>query len=82
MLCDEKSLWLRWGCGLGGITNGNDLVAAYARSSKHFPSAIAELACKMAEVGDRPQLYDQSQARFTLGFVWTVLRSLFHPKRE
>ncbi|WDK13693.1 ThiJ/PfpI family protein [Colletotrichum graminicola] len=35
---------------IGGITNGNDLVAAYARNSKkHFPPAIAEIGCSLKE---------------------------------
>ncbi|KAK6226712.1 ThiJ/PfpI family protein [Colletotrichum tabaci] len=76
----EKYRWYRdgnfWSC--GGITNGNDLVAAYARSSeKHFPAPIAEIACQMAEVGERAQLYEKRQARFLLGFVWQIIKAWF-----
>ncbi|EPE04053.1 hypothetical protein F503_04901 [Ophiostoma piceae UAMH 11346] len=42
----------------GGITNGNDMVAAYARASKHFPPPVVELACSIADVGERGQMYD------------------------
>ncbi|GKT48333.1 uncharacterized protein ColSpa_08514 [Colletotrichum spaethianum] len=62
----------------GGITNGNDLVAAYARGSrKHFPAAIAEIGCQLADVGDRPQLYEQGQTKFFLGFVWQIVKAWF-----
>lgn len=65
----------------GGITNGNDLVAAYMRSGKHFPAPLAEIVCKMAEVGDRAQTYEQVQASFTIGFVWQLITALFsNPK--
>ncbi|KAK7439077.1 hypothetical protein CaCOL14_002420 [Colletotrichum acutatum] len=61
----------------GGITNGNDLVAAYARSSERrlFPGPIVEIACKMAEVGERGQVYEQGQTRFALGFVWQLVKA-------
>ncbi len=61
----------------GAITNGNDLVAAYIRQSKHFPSPVAEVACKMADVGDRAQGYSQGPTAFTLGFVWLLLKAWF-----
>ncbi|KAJ2990524.1 hypothetical protein NUW58_g2907 [Xylaria curta] len=68
-LVGEKYRWIQDGnlWSGGGITNGNDLVAAYARASKYFPSAVVEIACKMADVGDRDQLYSESQTAFTLG---------------
>ncbi|KAJ6546934.1 ThiJ/PfpI family protein [Mycena capillaripes] len=65
----------------GGITNGNDLVAAYARTGKYFPIAIAELGCKMTDVGDRAQIYSQGQAAFTLSMVWNLLRGWFTRRR-
>lgn len=45
----------------GGITNGNDLVAAYARHSKHFPTPVAEFSIALTEVGDRPQQYSAAR---------------------
>ncbi|KAK1966275.1 ThiJ/PfpI family protein [Colletotrichum sublineola] len=76
----EKYRWFQdgnfWSC--GGITNGNDLVAAYARSSKkHFPAAIAAIGCQMADVGDRSQLYEQGQTRFFMGFLWQIVKAWF-----
>lgn len=60
----------------GGITNGNDLVSAYARHSQHFfPSPLVEVVLKMADVGERGQVYGQGQTRFTLGMVWQLLRA-------
>ncbi|KAI0540769.1 class I glutamine amidotransferase-like protein [Xylaria digitata] len=42
----------------GGVTNGNDLVAAYCRATpKYFPGPLVELICEQLEVGDRPQEY-------------------------
>ncbi|KAI1734232.1 class I glutamine amidotransferase-like protein [Xylaria scruposa] len=42
----------------GGVTNGNDLVAAYARANpKYFPRPLVELICEQLDVGDRPQEY-------------------------
>lgn len=55
----EKLRWARDGnfWSSGGVTNGNDLVAAYLRESGRFPAPVAEFACELTEVGDRPQLY-------------------------
>lgn len=48
------------------MTNGNDLVAAYARASpKHFPSPIVEFACAVTDVGDRSQKYSEAQVMST-----------------
>ncbi len=64
----------------GGVTNGNDLVAAYAKQSRHFPRAIAELGAELTDVGDRPQSYQVGQTRFTLGIVWIMLKAFFTPR--
>ncbi|CAG9949064.1 unnamed protein product [Clonostachys rosea f. rosea IK726] len=79
----EKYRWVQDGnfWSSGGITNGNDLVAAYARSSKHFPSAVVELGCKMADVGDRPKEFADSQVGFTLGVVWNIVLGFFAKRR-
>jgi hypothetical protein len=42
----------------GGVTNGNDLIAAYARLSGRFPEPVVELGLAMTETGDRPQRYE------------------------
>lgn len=44
---------------IGGVTNGNDLVAAYTRQSRHFPGPVAELGLKFVEVDERPQGYEE-----------------------
>ncbi|WYZ34432.1 hypothetical protein EsH8_I_000708 [Colletotrichum jinshuiense] len=81
----EKYRWYQdgnlWTC--GGITNGNDLVAAYARSSdKHFPAPIVEIACQMADVGERAHLYEQGQTSFFVGFAWQIVKAWFtKPKK-
>jgi len=59
----------------GGITNGNDLVAAYARTSGRFPRPVAELVCEMAEVGERPKEYQRSQAAIGIKILWLALSS-------
>ncbi|OTA92058.1 hypothetical protein M434DRAFT_12679 [Hypoxylon sp. CO27-5] len=58
-LLGHKYRWIQDGnfWSSGGVTNGNDLVAAYCRASKHFPDPIVEIACEMTDVGDRPQEY-------------------------
>ena len=61
----------------GGVTNGNDLVAAYARTSGRFPGPVAELGLLMTETGDRPQLYETGKAAMTLGVVWQILKAVF-----
>ncbi|KAI0152620.1 ThiJ/PfpI family protein [Xylariaceae sp. FL1272] len=82
-LVGEKYRWIQDGnlWSSGGITNGNDLVAAYARTGKHFPSAIVEVACKMADVGDRGQLYSEGQTSFMIGLVWQLVKGWFSPRR-
>ncbi|KAK4251233.1 hypothetical protein C7999DRAFT_11101 [Corynascus novoguineensis] len=61
----------------GGVTNGNDLVAAYARTSGRFAGPVAELALAMTDVGDRPQRYSKGQAAFGLSIVWQILKAVF-----
>jgi putative intracellular protease/amidase len=43
----------------GGVTNGNDLMAAYARvTKKYWPTdELVELGLSMTDVGDRSQFY-------------------------
>ncbi|ESA44074.1 hypothetical protein GE21DRAFT_1301 [Neurospora crassa] len=43
---------------IGGVTNGNDLVAAYARQSRHFPGPVAKSGLKLVKVDERPQRYE------------------------
>ncbi|KAI0395760.1 class I glutamine amidotransferase-like protein [Xylariaceae sp. FL0594] len=47
----------------GGVTNGNDLVAAYCRAkSEFFPRPLVEFVCEQLDVGDRPQEYLKDMA--------------------
>lgn len=68
------------------MTNGNDLVAAYCRQSKHFPRSIVELACEGTEVGDRPKEYEVGQSRYFFGLAFNIIKawlmSFFAVKRD
>ncbi|KAI1341503.1 class I glutamine amidotransferase-like protein [Xylariaceae sp. FL0016] len=57
----------------GGVTNGNDLVAAYCRTGKHFPKPLVEIICETVDVGDRGQEYAKGQS----GFLWTMVFNSF-----
>ncbi|KUI67294.1 Isonitrile hydratase [Cytospora mali] len=62
----------------GGVTNGNDLVAAYCRADARFPGPVVGVVLATAEVGDRPQRYGRGgQAGFMLGMVWQLVRAWF-----
>ncbi|KAB5536534.1 hypothetical protein GE09DRAFT_1226593 [Coniochaeta sp. 2T2.1] len=62
----------------GGITNGNDLVVAYARQTPRlFPSPVVELVAQMADIGDRSQEYGTGQTVWGLGMAWQLLRAWF-----
>ncbi|KEY71094.1 hypothetical protein S7711_00916 [Stachybotrys chartarum IBT 7711] len=59
-LVGGKQRWVQdgnfWSSGdgvLGGVTNGNDLMAAYARSGKYWPQELVELILALVDVGDR-----------------------------
>ncbi|KAH8703731.1 ThiJ/PfpI family protein [Talaromyces proteolyticus] len=58
----------------GGITNGNDLVAAYLRAT--YPGPVAEMVCTMADVGDRALEYDVGMRRGMLFVLWQVIKAL------
>ncbi|EGZ77397.1 hypothetical protein NEUTE2DRAFT_134572 [Neurospora tetrasperma FGSC 2509] len=51
----DGNLWLS-----EGVTNlnGNDLVAAYARQSRHFPGPVAKSGLKLVKVDERPQRHE------------------------
>lgn len=42
---------------VGGVTNGNDLVAAYMRESGRFAPELVEACLGFVDVGDRPHRY-------------------------
>lgn len=68
----EKLTWE-----LGGVTNGNELVAAYARGSTRWPQSIAETGLMITEVGDKGQFYEGNQSGFYLRFAWQIVKSWF-----
>ncbi|KAL2165492.1 hypothetical protein VTH06DRAFT_792 [Thermothelomyces fergusii] len=61
----------------GGVSNGNDLVAAYARTSGRIPRPVAEFGLVLTDVGDRPQRYSKGQVAFGLGILWQILKAVF-----
>lgn len=78
-LVGDNQRWARDGnfWSSGGITNGNDLMAAYAKTSGRWPVPVAEMGVALADVGDRGQFYSQGKGVFTLGIVWTIIKAWF-----
>lgn len=63
---------------LGGITNGNDMMVAYAyANSRYWPTPIVSMGAMLTDVGDRPQMFDQGQKKFFLTMAWHIARSWF-----
>jgi len=64
---------------LGGITNGQDMVAAYLHDlHEHtvtIPKELADLVCAMADVGGRGQDYDNTSAGETAFWLWLIIKS-------
>ncbi|KAK3942137.1 class I glutamine amidotransferase-like protein [Diplogelasinospora grovesii] len=75
----EELRWVKDGnfWSSGGVTNGNDLVAAYCRQDSRFPGPVCEIGLRLTDVGDRPQKYEVGQTAFTLGVVWQVVKAVF-----
>ncbi|KAF4947706.1 hypothetical protein FGADI_10215 [Fusarium gaditjirri] len=74
----EEYRWIQDGnlWSSGGITNGNDLMAAYAHAqNKYWPNSISKLGAMLVDVGDRSQIYHQSQSKFFMVFAWQVVQS-------
>ncbi|KAI7767716.1 hypothetical protein LZL87_001590 [Fusarium oxysporum] len=72
---EEEYRWIQDGnlWSSGGITNGNDLMAAYAQAqNKYWPNSISKLGAMLVDIGDRPQIYHQSQRKFFIVFAWQV----------
>ena len=57
-----------------GITNGNDAIAAYIK--KHFNLELAEIVCRMADVGDRPREYYTGQVAEGAWWLSRILRAV------
>ncbi|KAH9221466.1 PfpI endopeptidase-like protein [Leptodontidium sp. 2 PMI_412] len=58
----------------GGITNGQEMVAAYIREK--FPGPAAEAALEMAGVGDKGIEYNRSKSGDTLWWLWQILKAI------
>ncbi|KAL1841600.1 hypothetical protein VTJ49DRAFT_6910 [Mycothermus thermophilus] len=73
----EELRWVRDGnvWSSGGITNGNDLVGAYARLSGRIPGPVAETGLILTDTGDRPQRYETGKMVWMLGIVWQTLKA-------
>lgn len=56
-----------------GITNGNDTISAYLR--EHFNPELAEIVCRMADVGDRPRTYDTGQVTENMWWLSRILKA-------
>ncbi|KAI1468891.1 class I glutamine amidotransferase-like protein [Daldinia caldariorum] len=59
-LVGDRYRWVQDGnfWSAGGVTNGNDLVAAYCRATpRHFPRSTAEIAITTMDLGDRGREY-------------------------
>lgn len=58
----------------GGITNGQDCIAAYMK--EHFDLELADIICRMADVGDRGQEYATGQFQENVWWISRILRSI------
>ncbi|KAK9769810.1 putative DJ-1/PfpI domain-containing protein [Seiridium cardinale] len=75
-LFDTPSLAFVLSSRYSGVTNGNDLVAAYARhKSEFFPRPLVETALDMTDTGDRAQVYAKSQSTAILGLAMNAFRA-------
>lgn len=63
-----------------GVTNGQDMVAAYIREK--WPGPTAEAILAMADVGDRQQEYGSSKASNNAWWLWTVVRAWAWPSKK
>lgn len=61
----------------GGITNGNDLMAAYAKRSKRWPQPVVEIGLMLTDVEDRGQFYKNGTSAFMLGGAWSIVKAWF-----
>ncbi|KAL3962032.1 hypothetical protein ACCO45_003555 [Purpureocillium lilacinum] len=62
-LVGDEYRWVRDGnfWSSGGVTNGNDLMAAYARASQRWPQPVVEIGLQLTEVEERGQFYEQGK---------------------
>lgn len=58
----------------GGITNGQEMVAAYLRDT--LPGPVTEAVIVMADVGDKGINYTKNKTSETVWWLWQILRAL------
>ncbi len=56
-----------------GITNGQDMVAAYIHEK--WPGALSDTVCAMADVGDRGAEYKTGTIKENSWWLWLILRA-------
>jgi hypothetical protein len=59
------------------VTNGNDLMAAYAKLSGRWAQPVADIGLKLTDVEDRGQFYKEGKAGFMMGFGWAIAKAWF-----
>ncbi|KAH7364343.1 PfpI endopeptidase-like protein [Rhexocercosporidium sp. MPI-PUGE-AT-0058] len=64
----------------GGITNGQEMVAAYIREK--FPGPAAEATLEMAGVGDKGIEYNRAKSGDALWWLWQILKAITVGKRS
>ncbi|KAG9238656.1 PfpI endopeptidase-like protein [Amylocarpus encephaloides] len=72
---DDSKRWVHEGTfwSSGGITNGQEMVAAYLRHN--YPSPTTEMVLAMADVGEKGIDYSQSKAGMNIWFVFQIIRA-------
>ena len=63
-----------------GVSNGQDMVAAYVRNK--WPGPTTEVVLAMAEVGERGQEYGISKASDNAWWLWTIVRAWMFPYKK
>jgi len=59
---------------LGGITNGQEMVAAYLREK--LPGPVSEAVIAMSDVGEKGINYTTGRAQENAWWLWQILKSV------
>ncbi|OCL03526.1 PfpI endopeptidase-like protein [Glonium stellatum] len=57
----------------GGITNGQDMVAAYIR--QRWPGPVTAVVCEMADIGSRDMEYNNGSTKDNAWWIWQIFRA-------
>lgn len=60
---------------IGGITNGQEMIAAYLRDK--FTSPTTEAVIAMADVGEKGVVYTTSNVRENGWWLWQILKAVW-----